>query len=129
MTLMTLVLLVLALYVVQLFLQETSRYRFDLKGIVGNRDHPPAPSLLAGRLERAKDNLREALPLFLGLAMLAYVAGPDPRAAVPGGTVFLLARILYVPAYASGLPWVRSLLWLAAHAGLVLMVLALFPSA
>ena len=38
MTLTTIILAVLALYVVQLFLQETSRFGFNLWDIVGNRD-------------------------------------------------------------------------------------------
>lgn len=124
MTLTTLVLMVLALYVAQLFLQETSTWRFDLWTIMGPRDTPPDLSVLAARLERAKDNLREALPLFLGLAMLAFANGAPDRA-VPGTLVFLLARVLYVPAYASGLPVLRSLIWLTGMAGLGWMALAI----
>lgn len=121
MTLTLAVLLVLALYVTQLFLQETSRFSFDLNGIVGNRDALPEPSIAAARLERAKDNMREALPLFLGLTILAFAAGQDPNDAAPGATVFLLARIAYVPAYFSGIPWLRSVIWLVGMAGLAMM--------
>ena len=49
MTLTTIILLVLVLYLVQLFLQETSRFGFDLWGIVGNRDNLPEISVIAGR--------------------------------------------------------------------------------
>lgn len=45
--------------------------------------------------------------------------------AVQGATIFLVARIVYVPAYVSGIPMLRSLVWLAANAGLVVMVLPL----
>ena len=69
MTLTTIILLVLALYMVQIFLQETSRFGFDLRGIVGNRDDLPKMSVLAGRLDRAKNNMLKALPIFLGLAL------------------------------------------------------------
>ena len=69
MTLTIIILLVLALYMVQIFLQETSRFGFDLWGIVGNRDNPPQMSLVAGRLDRAKNNMLKALPIFLGLAL------------------------------------------------------------
>jgi uncharacterized MAPEG superfamily protein len=123
MTLTTIILLVLALYMVQLFLQETSRFRFDLRGIVGNRDNPPDMSVVAARLDRAKDNMREALPFFLALALLALVKGEETNQVVDGATIFLIARIAYVPAYASGLPVLRSLVWLAGNAGLVIMAL------
>ena len=125
MTLTTMILLVLALYLVQLFLQETSRFGFDIWAIVGNRDNPPEMSVVAARLDRAKNNMLEALPLFLALALLALIKGGDMAEPVRGAEIFLGARILYVPAYVSGIPFVRSLLWLAANAGLVMMALPL----
>jgi uncharacterized MAPEG superfamily protein len=125
MTLTTIILLVLVLYMVQIFLQETSRFSFDLSGIVGNRDDPPRMSIVAARLDRAKNNMLEALPFFLALALLALVKGGDTTVAVYGATVFLIARIVYLPAYVSGIPMLRSLAWLAANAGLVMMALPL----
>ena len=123
MTLTTVILLVLLLFVVQIFLQETSRYRFDLWQIMGNRDTSPQESLIAARLNRAKNNMLEALPLFLGLAMLALVKGGDTSRATHGASVFLVARIIYVPVYAAGIPVLRSLVWLAGMAGLLMMAL------
>ena len=57
MTLTRIILLVLALYLLQLFLQETARFRFNLWDIMGNRDIPPEMSVVAGRLDRAKNNM------------------------------------------------------------------------
>ena len=125
MTLTTVVLLVLLLFVVQLFLQETSRYRFNLWQIMGNRDIRPEASVIAARLDRAKSNMLEALPLFLGLAMLALAKRGDTNGAVNGAIVFLIARTIYVPVYAAGIPVLRSLVWLAGMAGLVMMALPL----
>jgi uncharacterized MAPEG superfamily protein len=116
-------LLVLALYVVQIFLQETSRFRFDLRGIVGNRDVQPEPSVIAARLDRAKNNLLEALPIFVSLALLALVRGADRGAEAQAALVFLVARVVYVPAYVSGIPWLRSLVWLISMSGLLMMAL------
>lgn len=121
MTLTTIVLLVLALYMVQIFLQETSRFGFNLRGIVGNRDNPPELSIVAGRLERAKNNLLESLPIFLALALLALVKGGDTSKAAHAASVFLVARVVYVPAYLSGVPLLRSLAWLVAVASLIAM--------
>lgn len=125
MTLTTVVLLVLLLFVVQIFLQETSLYRFDLWQIMGNRDLRPKMSVIAARLDRAKNNMLEALPLFLGLAMLSLVKGSGAGEATNGAIVFLLARVVYVPVYAAGIPVLRSLVWLAGMTGLAMMALPL----
>lgn len=125
MTLTTVILLVLLLYMAQIFLQETTRFGLDLSGIVGNRDKPPEMSVIAGRLDRAKNNMLEALPIFLALALLALIKGGDTGGATLAAWVFLIAHVVYVPAYASGLPMLRSLVWLVANAGLVMMALTL----
>ena len=125
MTLTTIILMVLALYVVQLFLQETSRFGFDLRGIVGNRDNQPAMSVVAGRLDRAKANMLEALPIFLALALLALIRGDDTDRTLHAALIFLIARVVYVPAYVSGISLLRSLVWLVGVASLAVMVLPL----
>lgn len=125
MTLTTIILLVLALYMVQLFLQETSRFGFDLWRIMGNRDNLPEVSVVAGRPERAKNNMLEALPIFLALALLALVKSGDTSNAAHAALIFLIARVIYVPAYVSGVPMLRSLVWLVGIAGLVMMALTL----
>lgn len=125
MPLTTIVILVLALYLVQLFLQETSRFGFDLWGIMGNRDKLPEMSVVASRLDRAKNNMLEALPIFLALALLALVKGGDTSGVAHAASIFLVARVVYVPAYVSGVPVLRSLVWLAGVASLVMMALPL----
>ena len=125
MTLTTIILLVLVLYLVQLFLQETSRFGFDFRGIVGNRDNQPELSVVAGRLDRAKNNMQEALPIFLALALLALTRGRDTSEVTRAASIFLVARVVYVPAYVSGVPMLRSLAWLVGVAGLLMMALPL----
>lgn len=126
MTLSTIILLVLALYLIQLILQEMSRFGFDLKEILGNRDTLPKMSIVAARLDRAKNNMLEALPFFLGLSMLILVSDNDPNSAVAGATTFLIARIFYIPAYLSGAMLLRSIIWLVGILGLIMMALTLF---
>lgn len=123
MTLTTIILAVLALYVVQLFLQETSCFGFNLWGIVGNRDKAPEMSVLAGRLDRAKNNMLEALPMFLTLAVLAVAKGRDTSEVSNAALVFLIARVFYVPAYVSGVPMLRSFIWLVGMGSLLVMAL------
>jgi len=123
---MTIIILaVITLYVVQLFLQETSRLGLSRKLLLGNRDEMPEHTAVSARLDRAKNNMMEALPIFLGLALLALLKNGDSSAANTGALVFLVARILYVPAYASGIRAVRSIFWLAGMIGLVMMAVTL----
>lgn len=126
MTLTAIIILVLALYLVQLFLQETSRYRFHARQIMGNRDHAPDPSPLAGRLDRAKNNMLESLAMFLPLAWLALIHGGDTNLATHAALAFLLARVAYVAVYAAGIPVLRSLVWLAGIASMAVMASTLF---
>lgn len=123
MSLTSVILLVLALYMVQIFLQETSRFGFDFWGIVGSRDKPPEMSVIAGRLDRAKNNMLEALPIFIALALLALAKGGDTSKVAHAATIFLIARVVYVPAYLSGVPMLRSLAWLIGVVALLMMAL------
>jgi uncharacterized MAPEG superfamily protein len=121
------ILLVLALFVLQTLLPPGFRYmagpegRSKLRLALGPRDDPPPQTTLGGRAERALTNMQEALPVFLALALLNLILG-SAALALTGATVFLIARALYVPAYLAGIPVLRSLIWGAGVAGLVLMV-------
>lgn len=75
------------------------------------------------RLERARNNLLESLPIFLTLALLALVKGGDTSKATHAALAFLVARVAYVPAHLSGVPMLRSLVWLVAMASLLAMAL------
>ncbi|MCB1174891.1 MAG: MAPEG family protein [Leptospiraceae bacterium] len=125
MDLIDIILYTLALYVIQLFLQEVSHYGLNLGQILGSRDNPPELNPTAARLDRARNNMLEALPIFLGLALSALVLQGRTGPAVSGATVFLIARILYVPLYGFGVPVLRSVAWLTAMGGMLQMALSL----
>jgi uncharacterized MAPEG superfamily protein len=94
----------------------------------GPRDgENPPPGKLAGRLMRAQTNLFETLPLFIGAVIMAHIAGKDGTSLTFLGThLYFFGRLIYVPLYAFGVPVVRSLVWLTATAGLVMVIVALF---
>ncbi len=125
MTMTAIILAVLVLYVVQLFLQEMSHLGVNPKLLLGNRDNLPEQSVVSARLGRAKNNMMEALPIFLGLALVALIKDGDVGDANTGALVFLIMRILYVPAYASGIRSVRSLIWTVSMLALGMMALTL----
>ena len=93
----------------------------------GPRDaEVPPPGKLAGRLMRAQSNLFETLPLFAAAVIMAEVAGRTGELTVWGAGLYFAARVIYVPLYAFGVPYIRSLVWLVAAGGLVAVIVALF---
>lgn len=93
----------------------------------GARDgETPPPGKLAGRLIRAQSNLFETLPLFIGAVVMASIEGKFGTLTFLGAHLYFFGRLIYVPLYAFGVPVVRSLVWLTATAGLVMVIVALF---
>jgi uncharacterized MAPEG superfamily protein len=130
-----LVLLVLALFVIQTLLPGRFREPASpggpgkLEENVGNRDHVRPLTLVGQRAARALTNMHEALPVFLALALLNLIAGTAAAMANAGALVFLVARLMYVPLYLSGISWLRSLVWAGSWVGLVLMLIPLLDRA
>jgi uncharacterized MAPEG superfamily protein len=120
--------LTLILALVQVFLPAGARtVEFGSKWNAGPRDETPAAKkLLTGRLERAQANLFETLPLFIGAVLIAHVAGQNGFLTLWGAALYFWARVVYVPLYALGVPYVRSLVWTVSFAGLVMILAALF---
>ena len=78
----------------------------------------------AGRLKRAMDNHFEGLILF-GIAVgVVQMSGQNTAFTAACAWVYLIARVLYVPAYALGLRPHRSLIWVVGFAATMLMLLA-----
>ena len=93
----------------------------------GPRDgEAPPPGRLAGRLMRAQANLFETLPLFAAAVIMAHIAGKDGALTAVGAHLYFFGRLIYLPLYAFGVPYVRSLVWLVAAGGLVMVIAALF---
>lgn len=93
--------------------------------LAGSRDVEPPHTVMSGRMAHALRNMFEALPVFLPLALLAEVKDIDTGWALWGAALFVVARIAYVPAYASGIVPIRSLTWAAGHAGLIMMAVGI----
>ena len=77
----------------------------------GPRDKPVQVIGVAGRLLRALENHFEALILFTIAVVVVTLGGKASATTANCAWVYLAARILYVPAYASRIPLLRSLIW------------------
>ena len=88
----------------------------------GPRDVGFAPSgKIAGHAARVSANFRETYPAFVALA-LALVLAVDPTGwGLAGGWLWFAARLVYIPLYLAGIPYIRSLAWIVSLAGLAIM--------
>jgi uncharacterized MAPEG superfamily protein len=78
------------------------------------------------RCVRADANLRENYPAFaVAVLLLAFTGGFTPGTAL-ASAMFLGARLVHIPAYIAGIPWLRTLAWgLGFLATLYLLFMAL----
>ena len=88
----------------------------------GPRDEAREPAgILAGRAARASANFRETYPGFVALALALAIAGDPAGWGLVGAGLWFAARLVYVPLYLAGVPYIRSFVWLVALAGLAVM--------
>lgn len=92
---------------------------------VGARDENLQPAHIAGRFERAQRNFGETFPLFAAVVLALHVTGKADTWTALGAELYLGGRIAYLPAYASGLPWIRTICWQVATIGLVIAIVQL----
>lgn len=94
-----------------------------LRWNAGPRDGAsPRLGLLAGRAQRALTNFNETYPAFAALALALAVAERTGGLGETGAWVWLAARLVYLPLYLLGVPYLRSICWLASIAGLAMML-------
>ncbi|KZY53425.1 MAPEG family protein [Sulfitobacter sp. KE29] len=90
------------------------------------RDREPSRAMSdrTARLGRALDNHFEGLILF-GIAVgVVQMSAQNTAFTAACAWVYLIARLLYVPAYALGLRPHRSFIWIVGFAATMLMLLA-----
>lgn len=113
-------------------LAHISAASFSFKAQVGNkytvgpRDEDIQPTGLAGRLHRAQRNFLETFALFAALILVVHVSGRMGAASQWGASLYIIGRILFLPLYALGVPWLRTLSWNLATLGLVMVGAQLF---
>jgi uncharacterized MAPEG superfamily protein len=90
------------------------------------RDAPQPPaSGVAGRLERAMRNFLETFPFFAAAAVAVVATGQGSAHTALAAQVYFWARVAYVPLYAAGVPYVRSLVWAVSLWAILQLVWAL----
>ena len=98
----------------------TARAEFGDMYLFSPRDAAVAPKGLAcGRASRALANYVENYGPFIA-ADLALIA--TQHAGGVGATIWILARIVYLPLYMAGIPFVRTGCWVISLVGLLMML-------
>ncbi len=90
----------------------------------GNRDEQLQATGVPGRLKRALDNHFEGLIMFMIAVLVVVLGNASTTLTEICAWVYLGARVLYVPAYASGVFLVRSLIWGVGFIATAIMLIA-----
>ena len=92
---------------------------------VSNRNtEAPPMGPVTQRLYRAQANLYESLPVYAAAVLIAQAAGVHSALTVWGAWLFPLARAVYLPVYAIGVPYLRTAVWGVGLAGVVMLLTA-----
>ncbi len=92
----------------------------------GPRDGTPAPLTgVAGRLERASRNFLETFVFFAAAVLAVLLAQKTSEQTALGVQIYFWARLAYLPVYAAGISYLRTLIWAISLVGLAMVLMAL----
>ncbi len=101
----------------------TARAEFGDAFLFTPRDtQPVAKGLACGRATRALGNYVENYGPFIALALALIATGQGGGWGAVGATIWILARIVYLPIYLMGVIYVRTALWAISVIGLLMML-------
>lgn len=103
----------------------TTRQR-GLKWNVGARDAvlPPLEGA-AARMDRALRNFLETFPFFAAATLAVVALDRGDAGTAIGAQCYFWARLAYVPLYAAGVPYLRTIVWTVSLWGLLQVLWAL----
>ena len=104
----------------------TARAEFGDAYLFTPRDaQPTAKGVACGRATRALGNYVENLGPFVAMALALIATGHAGGLGALGATIWILARIVYLPIYLMGVIYVRTALWAVSVIGLLMMLVRL----
>lgn len=123
----SLLVLAVIIFIVQVMVQGVfSNLEHKPKELLGPRDQL-SDGKLAARAKRANQNMIEALWMFVPLMLVAIALERTNEMTALGGWLFVVGRAVFAPLYWFGVPVLRTLAWVAALAGIVLVLLQVLP--
>ena len=98
------------------------RMAYGIRFVAGPRDdEPPARNPYLQRSDKALRNFLETYGAYVALSVAIELSHRADSLTHWGAALWFMARILYLPLYLLGLPYLRSLVWLVSALGLALM--------
>ncbi|MCV2865338.1 MAPEG family protein [Albidovulum sediminicola] len=91
--------------------------------LMSARDEKRELKGITARLDRALANSTTAMMLFAPAILVLGQLGAFSSSTLVAAQIFLIARVLYVPAYALGLTGLRTAIWLAGFAATIVLYL------
>ena len=64
---------------------------------------------------------------FTAAVLMANAMGKHTATSALGAQIFFWSRVAYVPAYALGIPYLRTLLWAASLVGIGMVMRGIWP--
>lgn len=107
-------------------LVHISATSFSFKAQVGNtytvgpRDEPIQPLGMAGRMQRAQANFMETFPIFIACTFIVVTTDTAGLLSFWGSAIYVAGRVIYLPLYALGVPWLRTISWNFATFGIAM---------
>lgn len=109
----------------QILIAATAPVLRDMKWSLGNRETQVELDGVAGRAVRAANNMKENLPLFTALVLVAHVSGQADATTALGAQVFFGARVVYAGVYLAGIPVLRTVVWVVSIVGMAMILAGL----
>lgn len=98
-----------------------------LKWNASARDGEPAPITgIAARVDRASRNFLETFVFFAAAVLAVVVAQKTSAQTALGAEIYVWARVAYLPIYAAGIPYLRTVVWAVSLWGFLQVLEALF---
>ena len=98
-----------------------------LKWNASARDGVPVPLTgIAARVDRASHNFLETFAFFAAAVLAVVIAQKTSPSTALGVQLYFWARLVYLPVYAAGIPYLRTLIWVVSLWGFLQVVCALF---
>lgn len=95
--------------------------QLSLGYLMSARDETRTVTGMTGRLKRALDNSVVAMALFAPAILILVILDRTSPSTLLAAQVFLVARVIYLPVYAFGIPAVRTFVWLAGFAATAIL--------
>jgi uncharacterized MAPEG superfamily protein len=98
-----------------------------LKWNASARDGVPQPLVgIAARVDRASRNFLETFVFFAAAVLAVVVAQKTSAQTALGAEIYFWARVAYLPIYAAGIPYLRTVVWTVSFWGLLQLLEAMF---